>query len=573
MAGNKKKGTVTVMSRMASAANYVGSTYPGRLAGNAGKQTLRGLSYTGQYFKNVAANTLIENVPIAGGIGRLLHSNDPNGLLTQTYKVQHEKLDEYAESYNLTKYFTNLTKNAAKHIRTSAEALLAQQPTGDRIIDIASIENLAKAIEVSATNPDQARLINEIEKEIATNIPKTKLIEIESGFKDITKEIGKTDSSKYQTPQQIIEAFKALHKKAEDELAADRKEALEKIDELFTFTPSVPFTSFQKHMQQLLNLAAHDEVAKQQITLQKQHIVKKIEESYQKAQDELNQAFAGKPAGKDSNGKDTPAMHGLLKKAEFAKGTCESDLLVRIGRFEYLEKHHNFKLPDQPFTGTVGGNEPTPDELKKRCLKNISEKQLRKAEFAGKLWGKVEPKSKTSSGTKIKIEETQGEVDKITMEVPGLWFPYHVATPERMQQDFNDIVEQVLAKGKEVPSIDWTINAETEELRNKMVLAAYKASRVKGISPENIKMTVLGSDNKDHVCHNMDALEVLKKLNLGDDSQVKADVDARLKQQQEVETKFKAQNAFKGDLSSIKRIGLVEEDEEITLNTPNRPAG
>lgn len=479
-----------------SAAHYVGSTSVGK-----------GTGYVLKYASHGAANALEAGVPLVGGLvaNRLMRFDDTQRLLRHSPIEQDKKLQEYNKSYDLSKYKT-LCKDAQKHVHTSAASLLNQR--ANEPLDITRDEALHRAFEASTARAVNIRskALNIVNQRIAEKIPKTKLSDIQQRTKQIVQgiEAGENPSAPagvqvFHEPQEVIVALQELHKKAQEELEAEQRRALAGIEELFAPAPQRESQSehaftFKTHLALLLttpttkvNQLSSAEVD-HIVAPHKAYFIKHIEDSYKKAKEALQAGFEDKTKQKDKDGKDLPDEYGVLTRAERLKESSEADLLVRIREYE-VRKAQGATLPNQGLRAGVGGA-PITDPA---CLKKMSLRHIKALEVSGRLWGTRQiESSKTTSGTTLQINEKTGE---ISFSVPGLAFPYHVVSPERLQEDFEDMVERALAK-KDTLEIEWKIEARTDELRSKMIIAAYKASIAKGIDPKHITMTVSGGNDK-----------------------------------------------------------------------------
>ncbi len=490
-AGTKKAAEVTTEFGTASvravnrATNYISST-----------SVARGVGYGLKYAIHGTANAIEAGVPLAGSfVADIMRFDDTKRLLRHSPSEQNKQLQQYNRSYDL-KHFKALSEETQKSIHASASSLLGQRASEP--LDVTNIEAIKNALKASEVMPQDVRRqkLAVVNNAIAGKIPKTKLSDIQRKAKKIQEgiEAGENqtvpaDMLALDEPKKVNIAIRELLLTAKEEIEAERRQALTGIEELFAPTaPGAAATPFKKQLACLisgkteLNSAAEIEAI---VAPHKALFIKQIEDSYVKAKESLQSKIEDKTKRKDEDGKDIPDEYGILTRAKRLEEITEMDLLVRIREYE-RRKAQGAVLPNKGLRAGIGRAPVTNDPA---CLKGISLEQIKALEVNK---GRTLRNFITTSGTEISLDETTGELN---IGIPGLAFPYHVVSPERLQEDFEDIVERALSKKNNL-EIKWKISANTEELRHKMIIAAYKASLAKGIDPKDIKMTVNGGDEK-----------------------------------------------------------------------------
>jgi len=497
-------------------------------------------------------------LPIGGLVGSALEASDQTNLLAHSPAEQIKLLNKYSQSYNLSAYET-YAKTAIDSLKQSTAALLnAKKPDGTDVpMDLSIFGQLGNDIAKHSANPGYDEELKKFKASLRAALPTTELNEVAKKFEELKAEIAKTDGP-YQRPQEVIVAFNELRDIAEKNLKRDKIKALKDIDELFKDKANPPHrTPAKEALIKLLNIQeGNQDLATRENTDEKlskeiAQIKAAVRAAYDKAEAELKETFEGKPASKekDSQGKeiDVPEVQGLNKKIKIQKERSEADLLIRARHLENLEQQ-GFRLP-APLTGSISGAGLSDDEQKQRCLKNITLKELEEKEIKGRLYGTRQLVAKTLGGTEIK-----GENGKFSMEIPGtLNVAYHGAGDSRMETDFYDLVERTMADpNKETTGIHFDLRAEDDDLRREMVRNAYIAARKKGhLSPNEITMTVTGSQDEKLIFQNKNATEILEKLGLGGlEAEVASEIAAEKEERKEILSKETA--ADKSKATSIK---------------------
>lgn len=568
------KSALRVVKKVAyapfAAAGWVAATTPVKLA------------------RNLTARALTDIAPMTGGfIGRRIESTDSSNLLSHSPYEQQKLLDRYSQSYDLTQY-EKLAGDAAVAIKKSSSALLTQ-----KTVNVLQFGELGKSIDKNSEKlPERQARLASLHKAISEQIQPSNLIAKKDGVRDNFRALQqaiKQNDPGYQRPQQIINAFNSIHDTAKTNLTKEKEQALKNIEALFA--PGER-SVFKQDLIYLLDikegrpkveavrnagggivtpeiaaiLPTPDELksTEDRLNKEKEHMLAAVKQSYEKAEADLQEAFADKPATKDKDGKEIAKVRGLTTKVAAEKERCEVDLLIRARHLERMEAHkYDYRqLQSHGLSVTIGDN--LDDDFRKKCLKGKTLKFLEEQYVPGMITGhRTISASKTASGTNLKCDvDGNGNTTKITIKIPGRWFPYHLMGDHRLQSDFNDMVDRVIAKGKEIPAISFEHQYEDEDLRKEVVLCSYKAARAKGFKPEEIRMTVLGGDEK-NTFKDKSALEVLQAMGLGDlDAGIQADIDEMQKQKQEI-TKAKApQDSFmKSKLESLKNLTPTKDED------------
>ncbi len=540
--------------------------------------------YTMRFARNAAADGLAY-IPILGTFGSwVLRHKDTARVAELSPTKMHAKLDEYGESYNLTK-FQALSETAIEGIHSSASHIIGSKGT----VDISALESISKTFDKNndpaAVNARQDA-IKAVNTTLSDGIPKTKLGAIQDKFNDIKRAIEKgenpsdpklaadTKLDPIYTPYAAAEAFNNIYAVAQEELKEERKTALEKLEALFK--EATPISDFQKNFALLFNAKARtDDEIRATIKEHKKSIIDEVSASYTKAENELKEQLEGKPASKDANGKDVEAVDGMKEKVRIASNASKADLISRINVFEGLCKlDPKVTLPNQELTGTVSSNDITMDPAaKRRCLKNLSRKQLNEIEIAGWAWGKRTRGDKTSDGTKLMIQNENGEF-RAGLKVPGLWFPYHKATPQQLFKDMLEVTDLVLAQGEVPPKIKWDIDATTDELRDKMIVAACLAAYARGVDPKHVTINASGSpeEKKNFTKKNAADPEVMQILRASGDEEVKKMLDAWQKEEKAIEgknNKVQTQASIKMSIQSLVEKQTVESAKDLNPDEDN----
>ncbi|MDP3705499.1 MAG: hypothetical protein Q8R24_06270 [Legionellaceae bacterium] len=567
----------------------------------AAEATAYGLSYIPssapvKLARNVLAGILTNpNVPIplpGGFLARRIESKDPTNLLSHTPYEQQRVLDKYSESYDLSRY-EKFAGKAAASIKKSASNLLTATT-----VDILQFGELGKAIdEKSKSLPERDVTIARLQKIMSDAIPTTNLM-VAGGDRDsfrALKQAIKENDPDFQHPQKIINAYGELRANAEKTIADEKKSAMEQIEKLFE-ADAVPGerSPFKQDLMYLLDIkdsvlpdavptADEFKITDDRLNREKAHMLTAVRQSYEKTEAELKEAFEGKPASKDKDNKDIPEVRGLTAKVEAEKARCEADLMIRAKHLEKMESHrYDYRELQAPGLSATIGHE-TDDVYRKRCLKGKTLTFLLDQKLPVRMYGEKKLTSETASGTALKCEPDSGGKAKISIDVPGRWFPYHLMGDFRLQSDFNDMVEKFMVENavtmEDKPAISFEHNYEDEELRKEVVLSSYKAARAKGFKATDITMTVLGGDEK-NTFKNKSALEVLQAMGLGGtDASIQADIAEMNDQKNQLKRIHAPGEIFtKDSLNALKRRKLNpvdDKDDEVdnTVSPTKLPGG
>lgn len=547
------------------------------------------IGYTCRFIRNVFAST-VSDVPVVSSLSDwFIRHKDVERIANLAPEKMYAKLDEYAESYDLKKFKT-LSETAIESIHTSASHIIGNQEA----LDVSTIDTLSKAIDNSNQNNNPAaantrkEALKTVNEALAKCIPTTKLGHVQEKFHDIKRAIEKgenptdpklaadTTIAPIYSPYEAAEAFKNIYTVAQKELKKEHEKALEELKKLFADTV-IP-SEFKKKLASLFGLPDTSTPAEINaiVSKHKDKIIDEVAKSYKKAEDELKEKFEGKPATKDKDGKDIDAVPGVNEHAHIAANASKFDLLSRINAFERLLKRDpNLTLPTQEFTGTTGANDPMMDPAtKKRCLRGLSRKEINKLEKAGWFGKQASESGRTSDGTELMIREEDGEL-QVGLKVPGLWFPYHKATPQQLLKDMLEATDIILAEGDVPPKITWQIDAKTDELREKMVIAACLAAHARGVDPKHITLTASGSqqdEKKNFSKKNATDQEVMQILSASGSDEVKKMLSEWKKEEKAIQKKYTSTQEFiKGGVNALREQKTVANAKELNKDDGSTP--
>lgn len=577
-------GIVSVCSQANRAVKNIASSNAANIA-----------SGTMGYMQYGLGNLVASQVPLIGdllanklilpdGSKKLMEVDGPESI--------YNKLEAYHESYDLSEY-KKLCEEAQKKTFETSSALFRQR---DDKFNVSESQTIEKLFNPSSGLADRTTRLEEVNKALGGCIPKTKLSDIQQQYKKISlgirlgekpteEELGKDpalaaakddpDFLVIHRPQEVLTAFKANYQKTKEVLKAEREVALSETNKLFEATPTGTEPSeFKKNLAALLGLDATQLKDASQVdpllAQHKQTFIQHIEDSYKKAESALKNGFEDTKGQKDAQGKEQPDTKGLMTRANGLKQTCELDLLDRIREYEYRKSlDPQASLPNEGFEAGVGVDDASELLIDPSCLKNIRLEQIKQMELAGFLWGKRTLSGEyTTSGTEIRVVDIDG-VSNNQMNVPGFAFPYH-KDPSRLQRDFNSLAVKTL-KSKQEKEITWTIEARTDELRNAMIIAAYKASKAQGLPDKKIIMTVKGGSKEQSFISKpiSEILDSIPNLNANDAKHIQ---ELRDKQQKTVDNRNEGNNSeftskYNRQLDTLKARGISTKDE-IDLTAP-----
>ncbi len=540
----------------------MGAERPGELlptSQRVGTAILNAAYGTQKFIRNTAAAAIRqgESLPgivplldVTGTLANLLETTDQSGLVAHSPIEQAKKLIKYSESYDLKSY-EKYAQDAADSIKNSASSLLAQTPdtVGNRSVDILKLGEFGQSIKTQAesikNNPGALAAHNDMVQRLNTTIgnriPLNELMSAngeQRAFLQLAKEIAADRSPDYRQPQQIINVHKQLYEDAKNNLKKNKEEATRAVKALL---PSDP--QFKGNLVETLGIGGlSPDAQNKRLEQEMANMVAAIEESYTKAETSLKESFEGKPASKDKDNKDVPAVQGLNQKVSNQKEKSEADLLLRADRLELLEQTGKVNLGSTPFSAHRG-----PTTTPKNRLKGVTSKDLAEYQFQG-MFGAKTIEEKTKTGTKLEITtEANGNV-KVSMPISAPWFNWDKS---KMETDFNDMVDRVIAQDKETPSIEFVLHSDNKELKQEMILNAYKAAREKGFEPSQITFKITGNDedNNEATKYNgkTSSNEVLQLAGLGQLEEQLQSTTLRERDQQKAEANRLMSGVSPGD--------------------------
>lgn len=512
-------------------------------------------STVGRQLRNNTADLLSNLSPNVGGIITAVpgfRHDDDKYLVAHSPAAEARKLKQYSQSYDLNNYSKHI-QEASDKVKESKSSLLCPSP--DSSVDVLTFGEFGKLIERKSEHLLNAeQIISNLNTSISDCIQKDTLSEMEKKFLSLKREID-SNSENYSEPAQIIKVYKEIRDKAFKKLEDDKKASIENIRNLFAKrTAGEDISNFKKNLARSLGINpetpgmrdADKDAIEKKLNKHMDAVIAHVNESYAKTESSLKKAFEGTPAKKE-NDKEIPGVAGLNKKVEqLEKESCEAKLLRKIYRLENLEKQ-GYKLPGQNLSVQVGnGIQAVDPSVRRKCLKDITEDDLKRVDVDGAFYGKrkSDPHHTTISGTKLEYgKDGGGEINSVSMEIPGSWFSYHNTGEHRMLADYESMVKEVksMQNDKDTLTIHFTHNTSIDELRNEMIIDSYRAARKNGILTKDIRMTVQGGD-KEHTFIEKPITEIMQALGLSC-----PEIEADAKQAHE-----ERENQRKSDLSKVK---------------------
>ncbi|MDF1757816.1 MAG: hypothetical protein P1U74_05920 [Legionellaceae bacterium] len=509
---------------------------------------------------------------ISGRLAKVIETN----LDIESYNPDHvdDKLTKYEKSYDLEKYqkyalsASKQMEKATQHIARTGEA---GQPTA---VDLSKFGDLGKGISESLENtPEMKDDVEAVQGYIGSVVIPPSTLSGKDGVQGkliaLSDEI-KSNSDKFHRPQQIINAFKQLRDESKTALQAERKDAEANIREHFIpKKEDVILTEQQELFAKICGIDTNkygDNKAKidKQITTKAEQMIKHVDSSYAKAEADLDKYFKGTPASKKDD-KEIPAVIGMNDKLEREKERVEADLLLKINYLERLE-NRGYDIGTGPqVSATVGGTPVDDKEDRAAFLKGKKLQDLQNVEVSGMLFGtKKLNHQKTEYGTVINLQETNGEVTGAGFDIPAQMFQSDEDWEKAQELNWEALVDNFKALDRDTSSITLTIDHKIESNRNMSISAAYKAARLKGYSPDQIKFSVSGSDDEKKNFDKKPASDVLKAVGLGGiEQEVAAKIATHNQSREKISEKHKGEDNVKDRLANLKmdENKSVDDDE------------
>lgn len=496
-------------------------------------------------------------------------------------------LAQYSKSYDLSR-FAEYAKDAAKRTEINGNPINVITADNDKKqVDITQFsvigDTINSNIQKNQENQKAQEALSLIQNAIGKSIADANLLG-ENGIREkylaLHEEI-KKNSDDYHSPAQITYAFNQLRDLTLKSLKQQKDESIKKIKEKFQikdpltdnnkalcYLTGIEINNANNNQDEINNNNNQDEIKKklqEQIDL----IISHIEKACDDAENKVNEYYQGKTAQNDKE----QDISGLNEKLEIARTEAEADLLIRIRHLELLEMH-GYKLQEQnnkkELSATVGqGNDIEAQEeiRKKSLLKNISLKDLQQKTTPGVFFGEItHGKAKTRAGDDIEVEETNGLTIKASLTIPAQWFKSDYEWEKALQANMLDLVDQALAMKKDVHEINFILDHKEDKSRNMMIIAAYKAARLRGYKPGEIKLTVTGSKEDKNNFKSKPASEVIQALGL---SAYENEINNEVQKNEQEKKKLneKQQKQFKQNVENLK----LSDNNNINTNNNNQP--
>src|SRR3990167_1715316 len=558
-----KSGTKAV----GDAASAIAESRPGKIA-QKGLSPLTNLSSLGYNMGLYAMRN--SNVILIEYLGHELEFSKK--INEETIEYLDNQLKQYDNSYNLDR-FKNLAFLSAENIR-QLDCVKHFGDDGNRNVEPLKIKEFSEVSDsIKECTSDQITNLDlVISGAIPNEINKIKGPNgIEGKFLEVTNRIAQNDSE-FRRPGQLEVVLNELREQTISEIINEKTRFSSEIRK------NLENESSKKNIADQLKVNNTDPLVTQFIN----NIVKHFEADFEKSEAKIREFYAGKPASKKDD-TEIPEIVGMNEKIQNAKTTSTIDLLKRIELLEELEKRGTPFFATK-LTGTIKNyaGEENKEEQETNLLRNTSlEDLINKFQKTDPGAGKSHFEYTSRTGSVIKFEADGGKT--LEMKVKPQWFKSDKEWSRWIRAEYEDVASIIIAKQKDQdkPTINFSHYHPNDKNRKLMVIESYKAARRKGISPENITMSVGGGqeENKDDKKNfpSMSAPELLKKLGLEDIEEEFKNEKKNLEQvgSETINKNQKSDSLNKDTMNNLKLNSQTTNDsyEKNTSKTPTSDNG
>lgn len=424
-------------------------------------------------------------------------------------------IEPYERSYDLTE-FEKYAEEAIEKT-TSLPSITSTSEGGDRTIDLLSFGELGQRITSNRNEfGDEEENLVQLQAQISANLP---LEKVRSGEGSIAMKLAKLkqdihdNSDEYHNPQQIIQALRNLKKETKEELVREQKETCDRIRALFALD-NEDRTEATERLATLCGIRLYDPLLVDKLRPEVDNLVDHVKKTYEDSIAEVDRFYDGTDTLQEDD-KEATETEGMLKKLQHEKARVEADLFNRVMLLKKLEKH-GFKIHSvENLTATIGDAEE--DEKKKSaCLKGRSLDSLLNEEVDGVLWGKRRLSHTTRYGNTILKEQSQdGQYTQIRVAVNPQYFKNEEQWAKGLRADYEDMIDLIKTKKTNKDSIEFHHKHKNDKNRLRMIEESYRAARLKGFEPDQIKMNVSGSEDEKLNFSSESAQHILASVGLG----------------------------------------------------------